>query len=334
MKQSSLKYIESTKNLDSFKEILFTVFPNINLDNAEFIDELYKDISLIDIKGHVHFNNECAKFFKNRRNGKGASKLSKDYWVSLGWDLSVATNKALILQDGRSHLTIKYWLNKGFTESVARDKIKGIQSRNSNKRYEKYTKEEISSQSVWSKSYWLNKGLCEADAIYEVSKHNYAHRNFWETDDEYAEIKKIIGKKTSTFIKENPEVYASFFGSISKEEILFFDMLCEHNTNINHKQFIVNVKKSIELNQGIVKYDGYIKTSAGIILIEYDGLYWHNQSYDEIKDRITLAIRTDILGIIRVSCKHFKDNNKQTIKKINNAIEQIKNKEGNRIKIY
>ena len=73
---------------------------------------------------------------------------------------------------------------------------------------------------------------------------------------------------------------------------------------------------------------------GGIILFEYDGLYWHNQSYDELKDSVALELRHDILGIIRVSCEHFKTNKDKTIKLIKNAIKKIKSKESNRIKIY
>ena len=63
-------------------------------------------------------------------------------------------------------------------------------------------------------------------------------------------------------------------------------------------------------------------------------LYWHNQSYDEIKDSIVLDVRPDVIGIIRVSCEYFKQNKITIIKKLNNAINQIKSKECNRIKLY
>jgi len=334
MKKSSLKYIEACKSLTKFTDVVKYEFSNININNEEFIKDLFNYVSSFNIKGLVSFRNACSIFFKERRNNKSASNLSKEYWYSMGWSLDEAKEKIYSLQKDRSHLTINYWLNKGFSNDEAVNKIKKIQSENSNKRYSKYTKEEISNQSVWSKQYWLNKGLNEHEANLEVSKRNYAHREFWNSDKEYEEIKKIIGKKTSKFIKENPEIYSSFFGSVSKEEISFFNKLKKVNPNIIHKEFIINVKNSDELNQGLIKYDGYIKTINGIILIEYDGLYWHNQSYDEIKDSVSISLRSDILGIIRVSCERYKTNKDKTIKKINNAIREIKNKEGNRIKIY
>ena len=335
MKQSSKPYIESTKDFKKFKDLLIVNFNNININNTHYIESLFNNISSVKIKGKVHFIKECSRFFKVLRNGKGVSKLSSSYWVSMGWSTSDAKEKALGLQRGRSHLTIEYWLNKGYTKNAAINKISEIQQKNSRNRYSKHTCDEIVSQSVWSKSHWLSKGYTEKEAQYEIDKRNYAKRAFWKTDEEYNEIRKIIGKKTKSFIKNNPEKYSSFFGSISKEEIKFFDFLLdEPSLGIIHKEFIVNVKSSNELNKGIVKYDGYIKTDDGIILIEYDGLYWHNQSYDEIKDRITLELRNDILGIIRVSCETFKRNKSKIIDLVYESIENIKSKKSNRIKLY
>jgi len=334
MKPSFIPYINASENYESFKELILKHFPNFNIDNEIYLYELFDSISNVKIKGKVSFINECSMFLKERRNGKSVSNISKDYWISMGWDDASAIQKVSDLQRSRSVLTVDYWIKKGFSKAIATIKIKQYQSNNSKKRYAKYSSEEISEQSVWSKSYWINKGYSEDDAQYEVDKRNYGKREFWTSNEEYEYIRKLIGKKTSKFIKENPEKYKSFFGSISKEEIIFFNELIKHNEEIKHKQFIINIKKSKDLDQGIIKYDGYLKTNKGIVLIEYDGLYWHNQSYDEIKDSVALDIRNDIIGIIRVSCEKFKTNQQKCIKYIENGIEKIKNKKCNRIKIY
>jgi hypothetical protein len=327
------QYFKSNVDFIQFKELLIIHFPNFNINNDSYLRFVYDNVTP-GITGKVSFIKKCSLFFKHQRNGKGVSKISKSYWISMGWSDSDSKSKVSDLQKARSVLVLDYWLSKGFTEEAAKEKIKEYQSNNSKKRYEKYTKEELRDQSVWSKQHWLNKGFSESDAEYEVSKRNYAKREFWNSGAEYEEIKKIIGKKTSAYIKENPEKYKSFFGTTSKEEIIFFSDLIKHNPLILHKDFIINVKESKELNQGIIKYDGYLKTDLGIILIEYDGLYWHNQAYDEIKDRLALEIRSDILGIIRISCKHYKTNRQKTLKLIKHGIKKIKSKESNRIKIY
>lgn len=334
MKSEAKSYINILNDKNHFKNLVLEHFPNFNKDNVDYLNELFEFISTKEIKGKVSFINECSYFFKTRRSGKGVSKISKNYWLSLGWSEEYAKLKVSSLQKSRSVLSLEYWINKGYTSDQANLKIKEYQSNNAKKKYEKYTKKELRLQSVWSKDFWLKKGLSNAEADYEVNKRNYGKREFWTSDLEYEEIKKIIGKKTSNFIKENPEKYKSFFGSVSKEEILFFEKLKLEICNVNHKQFIINVKESLELDKGIIKYDGYLKTNDGIILIEYDGLYWHNQAYDELKDMVALDIRNDIIGIIRISCNHFKTNSEKTIKLIKYAIEEIKSKKSNRIKIY
>jgi hypothetical protein len=320
-------------DLIEFKNLLIKHYPDLNVDNAQYILELYSFVYTDKIKGMVDFNSKCQLFFKQFRNGKSHSFLSKEYWISMGHSIEYASNKVSESQKINSPLNKEHWLKKGFSENDAIIKIKEIQSNRSNLRYEKYTKEEISRQSTWSIDYWINKGFSKEDAIKKVHEKNYSCREFWNSDDEYNEIKKIISKKTSDFIKNNPEIYKSFFGSISKEEISFFKDISTHINNIKHIEFIVNIKKSKELEQGIIKYDGYFKDDDSLILIEYDGLYWHKQDYDEIKDKICLETRNDVNGIIRISCDAYKNNNK-IINLIQDAIRKIKNKECNRVKIY
>lgn len=321
-------------DIEDLKKLIISKYPNVNKNNSELFNELFLYLQSKEYKSKNQMNSYIGLFFKERRGNKGVSKISPSYWISLGWSEHNAKNLVSKLQRSRSHLTKEYWINKGLSDNDAILKIAEVQSNNSKKRFLKYSKDELSQQSVWSKAYWINRGLTENEAQYEVSKRNYAHREFWKSDEEYEAIKKIIGKKTSNFIKENPELYKNFFGSTSKEEIDFFNFISTLIPNILHKEFIVNIKNSEELEAGIVKYDGYLKTDDNIILIEYDGLYWHNQSYDEIKDSIVLNTRPDIIGIIRVSCEYFKQNKTTIIKKLSNAIKQIKSKECNRIKLY
>jgi len=334
MKKTSLVYINSTETFEVFTELIHKNFNNINIDNREFMFDMFTYMSTKNIRGLVSFRDEAQKYFKNKRGNIGVSSITKEYWMSMGWSLDEAIDKVSSRQKKHSIIHTDYYTSRGLSLDEAKEKISKVQSNNSKKRYEKYSKDEISNQSVWSKTYWLDRGLSMKDAELEVAKRNYGKREFWSSDNEYEEIKRIIGNKTRKFIKENPEQYASFFGSISKEEIKFFNDIMSKFPDILHKQFIINVKETDELDQGIIKYDGYIKHTGGIILVEYDGIYWHNQSYDEIKDNVALKIRNDIIGIIRVSSEHYKTKRKLTIQQIQDGIEKIKNKESYRIKIY
>ena len=320
-------------NLIEFKNLLVKHYPDLNINNEQHILELYSFVYSNKIKGMVDFNSKCQLFFKQFRNGKAHSLLSREYWLSMGHSIEYANKKISQNQKINSPLNKEHWLKKGFSEDDAIIKIKEIQSNRSNLRYEKYTKEEISRQSTWSVEYWVNKGFSREDAIKKSHERNYSCREFWSSDIEYDNIKKIIAQKQKDFVKNNPEIYKSFFGSVSKEEIIFFSDLCKNIDKIKHIEFVVNIQNSDELNQGIIKYDGYYKDGDFLILIEYDGLYWHKQDYDELKDKICLSIRDDISGIIRISDHSYKNNNK-TIKLIKDAIEQIKSKECNRVKIY
>ncbi len=148
MKNNSSTYIDSCSDFNLFKKLLIEHFPNFNLDNTKYLDEIFHLMSNIKIKGKVSFIKECSKIFKSKRNGKGVSKISKNYWISLGWSEDDAISKVSRLQSIRSFLTEDYWTNKGYSIKESKDKIKEIQSNNSKKRYNKYTKAELTEQSV------------------------------------------------------------------------------------------------------------------------------------------------------------------------------------------
>lgn len=322
-------------NLEQFIEEVKNLFKYLNDKNITFCEELKKHVySEKDIKNKKDFYDRCNLFFKIRRNYKPASILSKSYWLSIGWNQTESTLKVSKLQKERSVINKEYWINKGLTEKETIIKIKNIQSINSKKRYEKYSKIELKKQSIWSKDFWIERGYSEKDAMEKYKSYNYACREFYKTDDEYNIIKSLISEKTKKFIKNNPEKYKSFFGSISKEELIFFKNIKIEGLNIFHKTFIINIKTDNRLNKGIVKYDGYLKLKEGIILIEYDGLYWHNQVYDDIKDDIALDIRPDIIGIIRISDEYFKNNKKELNNKLYESIKKIESKKSRRIKLY
>lgn len=323
-------------NKDEFKVFVQNTFKDFNFNNISHFDEFYEFYK----RNNTFPNNKaksigvCKKFFMQFRKSPACSQITVDYWKSMGYfDENEIKNKISCLQKQRSNISVDYWINNGYTIDDAKEKIKSIQQKNLTKKYSKYTKEELKNQSVWSKDYWINKGYSNEQAEYEVHKRNYGCREFWSSDEEYNNIKKIIADKTSYIIKHNPELYKDFLNpsSISKEEIEFFN---NFDDNIHHKQFIINVLKNSRIENTIIKYDGYTKTENGIILIEYDGLYWHNQSYDDIKDEVAFEERKDILGVIRVSDEFYKKN-KNSIKIIvQNGIEEIKSGKCRKIKFY
>jgi len=62
-----------------------------------------------------------------------------------------------------------FWIIRGYTIEEANNIISNIQKNNSNKRHEKYTKEEIKKQSIRCLDYWLNKGYTKEESIIKLS---------------------------------------------------------------------------------------------------------------------------------------------------------------------
>jgi hypothetical protein len=258
------------------------------------------------------------------------SNCSLEYWTGRGWTEEEAKFKISEIQKKRSKLSKTYWLQKGLSEAEAVERIAELQSKISKKGWAS----NIKTRSIWSVDFWLAKGYSEEEAKFEVLKRNPSSRHFYDTEEEWKEAKKRISSRVETFIRENPELYNSFFGTISKSEINFFERIKE--IGIIHESFCINVLDG-ETKRSF-KCDGYYKTSTGIILIEYDGLYWHSRlepKYDQWRENLILEKRSDILGMVRISDKFSHETNQQElIKKIKYAIQKIESKEHKIIRLY
>lgn len=305
-------------------------YGRVLISNKEYLNEIEAFFT------EINFNCDNVKTFEKRfndflikkRNGKKASINSPSYWMSLGYyDENEVKEIVSLEQKKRSIFSKEKWMKDGLTEEEAKEKIRSIQSGIS----KRYVKGISKIKNTWNKDFWINKGFSEEDAKIEVLKRNPSSRLFYKTEEEWLEKRKRIALSVSNFIKEKPEVYKSFFGSISKEEIRFFDEIMVCIPEIQHITFLVNPKNDIRTTSKLFKFDGYIKTENGLILIEYDGFYWHNIEYDNIKDDITLEIRPDILGIIRFSSNANSDKDK--INKLKDGINKIKNQECKKIRI-
>lgn len=324
-------------NEDNFLQILEEYHPKINFNNTQYLKEFYNFYISDGLpKTYVEFERKCRSYFKYKLGDlKSGSESCFGFWVSRGYSEEDSKEIVSKIQRNKSNLNIDYWVKKGYSKCEANKKVSELQSKNSKKRYKKYNKEELKSQSVWSYEYWTKKGYSLEDAKLEVHKRNAGKLECWGNEKDYQNHLKKLSKGLSTRLKENPEL---FYGSksneisISKEELDFFKHI--EDLGIIHKTFKINTVLDEDISNNIILYDGYLKTNKGIILIEYDGLYWHKGDYDELKDLVCLKLRSDVLGIIRVSDKYFKNNKKQVKNDIKNGIEKIKDKECSKIRYY
>lgn len=310
------------------------LYSNLNYNNKKYLRDMH--IFVIKKIGNNSMSpkwidNAISEFKKNKREGKASSHVSPSYWKSLGYiDENEIKERVSFEQKKRSIFSKEKWMNDGLTEEEAKEKIKNIQAGIS----KRWVKGKSKIKSTWDRKYWMDKGLTEEDALIEVNKRNPSSRLFYDTEEEWLEKRKRISESVTKIFKEKPEVYKNFLGHVSKEEKIFFDFINDFIKDIKHKQFLVNVRRSDRTDKNVYLVDGYLKLKEGLILIEYDGNYWHDEIYDDLKDEIILETRKDILGIIRISSDYF-EKNKETIKiDIKDGIKKIKDKESNRIRLY
>lgn len=324
---------DNIKSITDFVDWIIHEIPNINYNNKEYISLLYNIFIRSNSCKLKNIRLEISKYITSLRHGKGASIISIEYWKSLGWNnIEEIKNKISILQKKRSPICIEYY--GGDTNS--KSKISELQSHRSKKIYEKYSKKELSEKSVFGKQCWINRGYSEEDAIKEYRKRNGSCRECYSSDEEYKEAMIRNSNRVKEHIHKFPEKYFREHSYVSNEEIDFFNNISKFIHDIKHIGFVINVKNSdVIKNQNAIISDGYIKCEDGVILIEYDGSYWHDEKKDEERDNEIFKIRPDIIGVIRVGDRKYHSNKiEDIIDLLVYAIENIKSKKSNRELIY
>jgi hypothetical protein len=275
-----------------------------------------------------------------RRGGKQSSVISIEYWKSLGWEnMTDIKQKISYEQKVRSPLSIDYYVKKGYSKQDAIKQICEIQSKRAKICIDKYTYEDRLNRCKWSFQYWINQGYSEEDAKMEVYKLNGMCKECYEDEDEYKKQIELHSKRQRQLYNQNPEKYwKNHLGYESREEISFFNELSKYNYDIKHLHLGINVQNTILDDMYKKQYiltDGYLKIEDELIIIEYDGLYYHDEVYDNLRDDVIFSIRPDIIGIIRVSDSFYKSNKIEQIRKeIDYAIKDIKSKKYKRKWLY
>jgi hypothetical protein len=277
---------------------------------------------------------------KSLRNGKNSSVVSIDYWKSMGWDdVSDIKRRILYQQRRNSKRCAEYYISRGYSEDDAIKMVSGYQKKFTEIKNQKYSREELSQMSVWSVAYWIGLGFSEEESKKIIRKYNGSCKECYSDEQEYyRHIQKMSESKKALYIDNPDKFWRERTPYSSKEENVFFDNLSSFLSDVKHLHFGINVQNTMlcdVYNKQYIVCDGYIKCDNGIIILEYDGGYWHNMEYDEIRDKVIMSVRDDILGIIRVNDLYVKNNNIQSIKKaVEYAIKDIKGKKCTRRLLY
>jgi len=286
----------------------YKLLNKFNFNNLEHFNNLFNFIKDKTYNQH-ELNNDILLFFKLYRNKRGTPS-SIDYWLSMGWNYDQSIYFSSNHQKDASHWCKDYWINHKNTNDInANTNISKIQKLNSEKRKIKYTNEELKIFYPLCKEFWLHNGYSNTEAL--------LYRQYYNPLNIYLK-NNIHTRKFNNLLHQ------------SKEEILFFEFI--KNENFYHRPFHILIYDNQNTHRAV--YDGYYKDDNSLILIEYDGAYWHNEERDYIRDEKTLNLRSDVTGIIRIQCKYFKQNKETIIKQIYESIKTIKNSKENRIKLY
>lgn len=328
------------QTLEDFKSYIISVFPQININNVELITELFDIFKKSNTKRMRSIYDNMSAYLKAKRNGKGASVLSEDFWKSMGWtDLLEIQKHISKVQRERSKRCVEYYINQGYSEDESYEFVKSYQSINGKIANTKYTKEERGEQSVWSIKHWTNLGYSEEESKQKIRKYNASCKECYSNEQDFFDYKKKNSQHKKELYKTNPEKFwRERTPYSSKEETDFFNGVSKEIHDIQHLHFGINVQntKLDELyNKQYIICDGYLKIDEKFIILEYDGTYWHDEKYDELRDEVIFDIRPDIIGIIRINDNFVRDNNLSIIKKeIEYAINDIKSKKCKKKCIY
>lgn len=261
--QFVLDYIGSQKLTSSLKR-KYELFKDILLNNDDEYFSLFNEYLLcnnqyrkLDIRyGHGHGDKLKIKY-ANRPKGKTTS-----------------------------HLCLNYWINKGLSESEASLEVSKIQSKNANKKHNKYKMQNISYKETLPNciEYWLSRGydLIEAETLRkqisvksELSYANYIKKYGFENGT--LKLKAQQEKRKATLIERFGTTVLN--GKTSKESLKFFIPLYKEirKFGIKRDDIFWGIKGSREFAHHIdgmnFFYDFTIKSLN--ITIEYNGIFWH-----------------------------------------------------------
>lgn len=343
---------------DKFDFVLKKYFVEFNFDNVEYRNSLHDYVFNDNICLPVmNINKKLRKIIKVT-----GTQLSKDYWLYRGFDDTYASEKISSLQKERSIRCENYYINKGYDSNEAKMMVSDKQRKYSlcgkgkvkywldlgfdDSQAEKIAKEFSRKSSVRCTEYWMSLGYSESEASKKVKEYNPSSEDFVDYKNDirlYTEkIKRCKESGTNVWKNKNTRdklIHSFKFGKVrckSNSEDEMFNFLIDNVDNrIKHEPYIVVIPDNCEIdtqNAYFYSCDGYLELKNGVIIIEYDGVIYHDDERDTKRDDDILYLDKSIVGVLRIGQYYIKGgdiNNK--IKKLKDALQRIENSTETRI---
>lgn len=346
-------------DIESQKRVFKKCFEVFNFDNIEY----FKDIMdfVFDNKSTINQNEMllgCQKYFS--RYNLRYSTTSKEFFISRGYSEDDAINLASHTQKSRSFISLEHYKELGISEEEAKVIISQYQSKISSysKNTRKYwlnlgfdeenalklSKKCGRASSVRCDEYWIKQGYSPVDAHKKALEYNPSSETFIGYNGDATRVytkRKTQSEKKKSQWKSNAEKYAMALSKIrrgpqiSKEENECFEFLKYHFDAV-HEPYIVLIPDDYvgAINKYFYSCDGYVRVKNGVIVIEYDGVVYHNQELDLVRDSNILDIDKSIVGIIRIKQSFKKKTVNDKIKLFAYGIQKIENSEESRVIIF
>ncbi len=343
---------------DKFNAVLLKYLRVFNFDNKEYYNYLHD---------YVFNDNVCLPIMTIQSTLKKIIKttgtqLSVDYWVGRGFSEDYAKNKVSDLQKDRSYRCIEHYINKGYPESVAIEMVSDKQRKYSlcgkgKRKYwtdlgfddesaDKLAKEFSRKSSVRCVEYWMSLGYSETDAKQKINEYNPSSESFIAYRNGFRSYAEKIKKSKETCVNnwKNKDIREKLVNSFkygklrtsSKSENEMFDFLINHvDSKIKHEPYLVVIPEDCKKEtQNVYLYtcDGYLELKNGVIIIEFDGVIYHDDEQDIRRDDDILYLDNSIVGILRIGQYYLKCGNiNDNIKNIKDALQKIENSTETRI---
>lgn len=205
------------------------------------------------------------------------------------------------------------------TQDLYWKRVKGIEDQ---KEIERVKKVWFNENKADSKDFYIKRGFTEEEATLKVLKYRQDHNHIFKNNarNNFSKISQKlfieIYNLLPSYIKDM-KIYFATFLNITKQ--IIEPEYVDNKKNNEYLVFCRNAEQWKKLGKSGTALDFYIKDLN--LIIEFDGVYWHNNETDKIRDEVLHDILGDV-EIIHVKEKEYNAHKQEIICNILNTIER------------